>query len=102
MVSKKLGRAIVALFVIALALGGAALFAVSAQVGKLQTAVQASCAFAADLGTAPLPASPKPGKLGVKLVSDSRAQWRELRCPGTLPPAPGLDKWARVYGLPGN
>ena len=72
----------------------------AAQVARLQAAVLASCDFAADLGTAPLPAAPKPGKLGVKLVADSRAQWRKLDCPGSLPVPPGFAHWATVYHLP--
>lgn len=71
-------------------------------VAQLQTQLQAACGFAHDLGGVSLPASPKPSRLGVSIVADSRAQWRELRCPGTLPPAPGLAHWAKVYGLPGS
>ena len=71
-------------------------------VAQLQTQLQATCAFARDLGSASLPASPKPSKLGVSIVADSRAQWRTLRCPGTLPPAPGLAHWAAAYHLDGR
>jgi hypothetical protein len=71
------------------------------QVRKLETAVLASCAFAADVGTVPLPAAPKPSRLGVSLIADSRLQWRELGCPGSLaPPTPSFTHWARYYGLP--
>ena len=100
--SKGLGRSVVALFVVALALGGAALFAVNTQVGKLQAQQQAACGFAHDLGSVPIASSPKPSRLGVSLVTDSRAQWRALHCPGTLPVPPGLARWAAYYHLPGN
>lgn len=74
----------------------------AAVIAQLRAQLLASCAFADDLGTAPLPASPKPGKLGVKLVADSRQQWRQLRCPGTLPVPPGLARWAAFYHLPSS
>jgi len=70
------------------------------EVARLQTAVLASCAFAADLGTVPLPPEPKPSKLGVQLVADSRAQWRKLGCPGSLPVPSGFARWAAYYHLP--
>jgi hypothetical protein len=76
----------------------------AAQVRKLRTAVRSSCNFAADLAGAPVAVSPATGKaseLGVKIVSDSRVQWRGLGCPGRLAPAqPSFVKWARYYHLP--
>lgn len=95
-------RAVIVLFVITFAVGAANLLFTVAQVDKLGSQQRAACAFAADLGSAPLPDKPKPGKLGVSLVTDSRAQWRGLHCPGTLPVPPGLAKWAAYYHLPGN
>lgn len=93
---------IVALFALMLAVGAGNLLFTTSQVDQLRTQLQASCAFAADIGSVPLPDSPTPSKLGVSLVVDSRAQWRELRCPGPLPEPPGLAKWAAYYRLPGS
>lgn len=73
-----------------------------AQQAQLQSQQQAACAFAADVGSVPLPDAPRPTKLGVSLVVDSRAQWRKLHCPGTLPVPPGLAKWAAYYHLGGH
>lgn len=94
-------RAVAVLSVLMLAVAVANLFFTSSEVGKLRAAVLASCAFAADLGSAPLPATGKVAKLGVSIVADSRAQWRKLGCPGHLaPPGPGFVRWARYYRLP--
>lgn len=71
-------------------------------IAQLRAQQLAACGFARDLGGVPLPDKPRPSKLGVSLVVDSRAQWRTLHCPGTLPVPPGLARWAKVYGLPGN
>ena len=98
--SRRAVTMLVALFVL---LEGANLFFTSSQVSTLRAAVLASCAFAADLGSAPVAPSPavKPSKLGVTIVADSRQQWRKLGCPGQLaPPAPSFAKWARYYHLP--
>jgi len=73
-----------------------------AQLAALRRAVLASCAFAADIGSVPVPDRPRPSKLGVQLVADSRAQWRELGCPGRLPVPPGFAHWALVYHLPSS
>lgn len=96
-------RAIVTLFALALLVSAANLFFTSSEVGQLRAAVLASCAFAADLGSAPVVTGPsvKASRLGVTIVADSRAQWRKLGCPGHLaPPGPGFAKWARYYRLP--
>lgn len=69
-------------------------------VAQLRSQQLAGCAFAAHLGSAALPDRPRPGRLGVQLVTDSRAQWRALHCPGSLPPGTGLVKWAHFYRLP--
>src|SRR5258707_12749320 len=61
-----------------------------ATIAQLRAQQLAACAFAADVGTVPLPDAPRPSRLGVSIVADSRAQWRGLHCPGTLPPSPGL------------
>jgi hypothetical protein len=73
-----------------------------ATITQLRTQLQASCAFAADVGSVALPASPRPSRLGVLIVSDARSQWRKLHCPGSLAPAPGLARWAAYYHLPGS
>ncbi len=67
---------------------------------QLQLQQQASCAFAADLGSAPLPSSPRPSRLGVSIIADSRAWWHRNDCPGTLPSSPSLARWAAYYHLP--
>lgn len=72
----------------------------AATIGQLRAQQLAACAFAADVGSVPLPASPRPSKLGVSLIADSRAQWRKLHCPGQLPVPPGLAKWAAYYHVP--
>ena len=111
-------RAVVALFILSFVIGAANLFwtghdvnsssaalhreqgTLAQAVGKLQTALLASCAFAADVGSVPIPPRPVPSKLGISLVADSRAQWRELHCPGNLPAPPGFARWAAFYDLP--
>lgn len=96
-------RAVVTLFILSLLLAGTNLFFTSSQVHRLQAAVQASCQFAADLGSAPVVASPggKASRLGVSIVADSRQQWRKLGCPGRLtPPQPSFVQWARYFHLP--
>jgi hypothetical protein len=102
-------RAFATCVVLVLMVGAACIFFTSAQtsqlrdvVGTLQAAVLASCGFAADVGSVPLPPSPRPSKLGVSLVADSRQQWRKLNCPGTLPMPPGFAHWAAVYHLPAS
>lgn len=104
---------VVVLFVIAVMIAVVAYFAAVSHanstartqdetIAQLRTQLMASCAFAADIGGAPLPDSPKPGKLGVSIVVDSRAQWRALHCPGQLPVPRGLAKWAAYYHLDGS
>jgi hypothetical protein len=94
-------RAFAVLSVIVLMVGAASIFFTAGEAARLRAGVLASCAFAADLGGAPFPASAKVSKLGVSIVADSRAQWRHLGCPGHLaPPAPSFVKWARFYHLP--
>jgi len=92
--------------VLALVAGASPVFTVvyaNSTAATLRSQLLASCAFARDLGSVPLPASPRPSKLGVSIVADSRAQWRTLRCPGELPPpSPGLRHWAAFYHLDGR
>lgn len=96
-------RAVAVLFVLTLTLTAGNLFFTSSEVGALRSAVLASCAFASDLGSVPVPALPRPSKLGISLVADSRAQWRKLGCPGHLPPPqPSFVHWARYYRLPAS
>ena len=71
-------------------------------IAQLRVQQLAACGFARDLGSVPLPDKPRPSRLGVSLVTDDRAQWRALHCPGTLPVPPGLAKWAAVYHLDGR
>lgn len=73
-----------------------------AQTGHLRAQQLAACAFARDLGSAPLPASPRPSKLGVSIIADSRAWWHANNCPGDLPASPGLAHWEAVYHLPAS
>lgn len=96
-------RAIVILFALMVLLAAANLFFTASEVHGLRAAVLASCAFAADLGGAPVVTAPggKASRLGVSIVADSRAQWRHLGCPGHLAPAaPSFARWARFYHLP--
>jgi hypothetical protein len=109
-------RAVVMLFVLSLALSAANLLFANAQArrqdatiaqlraqeAQLRSQQLAGCAFAADLGGVPIPGKPRPSRLGVSLVTDSRMQWRALHCPGTLPMPPGLAHWAAVYHLPAS
>ncbi len=74
----------------------------AATIAQLRAQQLAGCAFAADIGSVPLAASPRPSRLGVLLVTDSRAQWRGAHCPGTLPVPPGLARWAAYYHLDGQ
>ena len=69
-------------------------------IAQLRTQLLAACGFAADIGTAPIPDRPVPGRLGIKIVTDSRGQWHALHCPGSLPVPPGLAKWAAHYHIP--
>lgn len=95
-------RAVVMLFVLVVALTAANLWFTASEVDRVRGAVLASCAFAADVGSAPVAVAPggKASELGVAIVADSRAQWRRLGCPGHLaPPQPSFIRWARYYGL---
>lgn len=89
-------------YVISVVIGLTSLGFTVVYVAQLSTQLQAACAFAADVGSVPLQAPPRPSKLGVSIVVDSRAQWRALHCPGTLPPSAGLAKWAAYYHLPAS
>lgn len=93
---------IVVLFALMLTIGAANILFTTTQVDRLRMQQQAACAVAADVGTAPLQSSPKPGKLGVTIVLDFRRQWRTLHCPGSLPAPPGLQRWAAYYHLPAS
>ena len=102
-VSSGTARAIVALFILALLIGGLNFFWTSRQVNEATVRAQAQCAFNADIGPVPVtvPASGKPAILGVKIISDARIAWRRAGCPGRLaPPAPSFVKWAAYYRLP--
>lgn len=64
---------------------------------------RASCAFYRDLAPVPITVGPtgKASKLGVQIVSDSRAAFVGQACPGLLPaPARSFVRWARFYGIP--
>src|SRR5258708_7789582 len=76
-----------------------------ATIAQLQAQLLAACGFAADVGGAPVVTGPtgKASELSVKIVSDSRAQWRQLGCPGKLaPPEPSFTRWAAFYHLPAS
>lgn len=97
-------HAVIFLFGFAVLLGAANLLWTSMQVNHLRDAVLAQCTFDADLGSAPVtvsPASGRPSRLGVTIVSDSRVAWHGLGCPGKLPPpAPSFARWAKEFHLP--
>lgn len=95
-------RAVVILFVLSFTLAAVNSWFTASEVDRLRGTVLASCAFASDVGSAPVAAGPggKASELGVSIVADSRAQWRRLGCPGHLaPPEPSFVKWARYYHL---
>lgn len=63
---------------------------------------RASCAFYRDLAPVPVTTGPngKASRLGVQIISDSRAAFVGQTCPGQLPPpSPSLIRWARYYGI---
>ena len=97
-------HAFITLLVAGLAVAGASpaftVMYANSTADALRAQVLASCSFAGDLGSAPLPATPRPSRLGVAIVADARAWWHRNHCPGTLPVPPGLAKWAAVYNLP--
>ena len=96
-------RAVVALFILALLIGGLNFFWTSRQVNEATTRARALCQFDADLGAVPLtvPAGAKASRFGVLIISDARTAWHRAGCPGRLaPPAPSFVKWARFYHLP--
>jgi hypothetical protein len=97
-------RAVLTLFLITLALFGVSLLFTARAVNSVRQQARAECRFDADLGGAPVAASPatgKPSLLGVTIVSDARVAWRQLGCTGRLPAAdPSFIKWARYYRLP--
>jgi len=96
-------RAVVALFVLSLLIGGLNFFWTSRQVNEATTRARALCRFDADLGAAPLtvPAGAKASRFGVLIISDARTAWHRAGCPGRLaPPAPSFIRWARFYHLP--
>ena len=96
-------RAVVALFILSLLIGGLNFFWTSRQVNEATVRAQAQCAFNADLGAAPLtvPAGAKASRFGVLIISDARTAWHRAGCPGRLaPPAPSFIRWARFYHLP--
>jgi len=102
-VSSGTARAIVALFILALLIGGLNFFWTSRQVNEATTRARALCQFDADLGAAPLtvPAGAKASRFGVLIISDARIAWHRAGCPGHLaPPAPSFVKWAAFYHLP--
>jgi len=96
-------RAVVALFILALLIGGLNFFWTSRQVNEATTRARALCQFDADLGAAPLtvPAGAKASRFGVLIISDARTAWHRAGCPGRLAaPAPSFVKWAAYYHLP--
>lgn len=99
-------HAFITLLVAGLAVAGASpaftVMYANSTASQLREQVLASCSFAGDLGSAPLPATPRPSRLGVAIVADARAWWHRNHCPGTLPPSPGLAHWAAYYHLPAS
>jgi len=96
-------RAVVALFILSLLIGGLNFFWTSRQVNEATVRARALCQFDADLGAAPLTVQPgaKASRFGVLIISDARVAWHRAGCPGRLaPPAPSFVKWAAFYHLP--
>jgi hypothetical protein len=91
---------------VAVALVAAAVVIASAYANQraqadLGTRLSAECDFNFLLATAPIPHSPPPSALGVRLVVSARAAFTVAQCSGHLPPpSPELAAAARRYGIP--
>lgn len=74
-----------------------------ALIAQQQSELHASCKFweaLAGIDVQPPPPTPKPSKLGVSIVADSRIAFLGQSC-GQIPDAsPSLEKWAAYYHLP--
>ena len=98
-------RSFVILAALSLLIGGLNLWWTAREVNGANTLARAQCQFDADLGTAPLtvPAGGQPSRLGVTIIADARAAWRQAGCPGHLgPPDPVFARWAATYRLPAS
>lgn len=71
-----------------------------AVIAQQQEELRSDCPFFYPLAIAPLPPGVKPTKLGISIITASRAAYLGHSC-GTLPPpALSLVKWAAYYRLP--
>lgn len=116
--ARYLAYALCVLFVVAIAIGAANLLFTSSQVHHVaatnekltqavaleQQQIRADCGFYGHLSGLPITDPPGPGnpsRLGVQIISDSRASFLGHGCPGHLPPPdPSFAKWAAFYHLP--
>ena len=97
-------KGLVVLLLLMLLIGAANLLYTARQTYFTETHARTSCAFYADIGTAPI-IPPKsgvnPSKLGVTIVLDSRRAWYGLACPGHLAPLSARNAfWAHHYRIP--
>jgi hypothetical protein len=64
----------------------------------------AACSFYRDLAGLPvtiLATTGRPSELGMSIIANSRAAYRDLGCQGPLPPpSPSFTHWASYYRLP--
>lgn len=95
---------ILALFALAVIIGGLNFLWTGSQVNSANQRAQALCQVNLDLSGAPVAVpNPVPVKppLGVKIVSDFRVAWKRAGCPGELnAPDPTFLHWASHYHLP--
>lgn len=99
-------RAVVTLFVLSLVLAGLNFTWTANEVNTATTQARAMCQFDVHLGTAPLPLPARaamPTRLGVTIIADARAAFRQAGCTGRLPPPdPSFARWAKFYKLPAD
>lgn len=91
------------LLLLMLLIGAGNLVITTRYFNDLQKQIHASCAFAKDIGTAPIkpvkPAKTVP-RLAVVIVTDARISYDGRDCPGKLPPpSDSLVYWARHYHI---
>jgi hypothetical protein len=116
--ARALAYAVCVLFVVGIAIGAANLLFTSSQVHQVkknsdglekalaleQKQIRADCGFYLHLSGLPVTDPPGPGdpsRLGVQIISDSRASFTGHGCPGHLPaPDASFVKWAGFYHLP--
>lgn len=95
--------ALIALIVIAMALGAIVITHQQDQIRALRKQLAAGCSFFSDLAEAPLVATPpatQPSQLGVTIIVDARMTAQGLGCANLGAPSASLKKWATYYHIP--